>query len=269
MGKIFDAIFPMIANYRDNLKVRKKIHPTDDEGNKIEPEGILAHIENSNELDLKVLEDQYGETLRIKEKIEDKAKTNIIGISISITLIMGASGILSVVNDKYQLPILSWITFALMVVSIAYMLTAGILVIRLLTNENEVYVVNLNSLILGEEILRDDYDKCISQNRNKNTIRNNYLFTSYECIRNSLICLFAILLLTAAPLSFQSEEKNDNLLKFSQVYSFMYSSDAVDYIKKSNVQNDVENSILNVIGKSETNDMPQTFGIVAEHSKMF
>lgn len=173
MGKIFDAIFPMIANYRDNLKVRKKIHPTDDEGNKIEPEGILAHIENSNELDLKVLEDQYGETLRIKEKIEDKAKTNIIGISISITLIMGASGILSVVNDKYQLPILSWITFALMVVSIAYMLTAGILVIRLLTNENEVYVVNLNSLILGEEILRDDYDKCISQNRNKNTIRNN------------------------------------------------------------------------------------------------
>lgn len=51
--------------------------------------------------------------------------------------------------------------------------------------------------------------------------------------------------------------------------SFMYSSDAVDYIKKSNVQNDVENSILNVIGKSETNDMPQTFGIVAEHSKLF
>lgn len=39
--------------------------------------------------------------------------------------------------------------------------------------------------------------------------------------------------------------------------------------EKSNVQNDVENSILNVIGKSETNDMPQTFGIVAEHSKLF
>lgn len=103
----------------------------------------------------------------------------------------------------------------------------------------------------------------------QNWLRNRNLFTSYECIRNSLICLFAILLLTAAPLSFQSEEKNDNLLKFSQVYSFMYSSDAVDYIKKSNVQNDVENSILNVIGKSETNDMPQTFGIVAEHSKLF
>ena len=51
MGKIFDAIFPMIANYRDNLKVREKIHPTDDEGKEIEPEGILAHIENSNELD--------------------------------------------------------------------------------------------------------------------------------------------------------------------------------------------------------------------------
>lgn len=78
MGKIFDAIFPMIANYRDNLKVRKKIHPTDDEGNKIEPEGILAHIENSNELDLKVLEDQYGETLRIKEKLKTKPRLTLL-----------------------------------------------------------------------------------------------------------------------------------------------------------------------------------------------
>ena len=46
-----------------------------------------------------MLKEQYDETFNTKEKIEDKAKTNIIGISISITLIMGASGVLSILNS--------------------------------------------------------------------------------------------------------------------------------------------------------------------------
>ncbi len=269
MGKIFDMVFPMIANHRDNSSVRKNIHPTDDTGKEIAPEGILSYIENSDKLDLKILKEQYDETFRTKEKIEDKAKTNIIGVSISITLIMGASGMLSVLNNKYPFPILSWVAFALIVVSIVYMLTAGILVIRLLTDENEVYVVSLNSLALDGETLRNDYDKCISQNRNKNIIRNNYLFTSYECIRNSLVCLFIILVLTTAPLSFQHEEENDSLLYSSQPYSFMYSSSAVAYIKKNNVQGIVENTIFKVIGKVEASDTAQTFGIVEESNKLF
>ena len=269
MGKIFDALFPMIANYRANSIVRKKIHPKDDDGNDIEPEGILSYVENSDRLDLKILKEQYDETFKAKEKIEDKAKTNIIGVSISITLIMGASGMLSELNNKYPFPVFSWATFALIVVSIAYMLIAGILVIRLLTNENEVYVVSLNSIASSGETLRNDYDKRISQNRNKNIIRNNYLFTSYECIRNSLVCLFAILVLTITPISFQNEQGNDHLLCSSQPYSFMYSSVAVDYIQENNVQDIVEDTIFKVIKDVELDDAAQTFGIVEERNNLF
>ena len=47
MNRVFDAIFPMIANNRYNSQVRKKIHPIDEEGKDIESEGILHYIENS------------------------------------------------------------------------------------------------------------------------------------------------------------------------------------------------------------------------------
>lgn len=269
MNRVFDAIFPMIANYIYNSQVRKKIHPIDEEGKDIEPEGILHYIENSDKISLDILKEQYDETFNTKEKIEDKAKTNIIGISISITLIMGASGVLSILNSKYPIPILPWIAFALMVASIVYMLVAGILVIRLLTNENEVYVVSLSSLISGDEALRNEYDKCISQNRNKNTIRNNYLFTSYECIRNSLVCLFIILILTTIPLDFQNKGKNDSPLYPLKSYSIMYSSSAVDCIKEYDVQGIVENTILETIEKVGTNDSIQAFGVVEEANNLF
>lgn len=184
MNKVIDLVFPMISNYQVNADLRKKIHHKDENGQDIEPESILSYIENSDLINLDILKGWYDETFKAKEKIEDKAKTNIIGISISITLIMGASGILSVLNNKYPSPAVSWVAFVLIVVSIIYMLTAGILIIRLLTNENEIYMVTLSELASGGEILRDQYGKRISQNQNKNVIRNNYLFTSYECIRN-------------------------------------------------------------------------------------
>lgn len=49
----------------------------------------------------------------------------------------------------------------------------------------------------------------------------------------------------------------------------MYSSSAVDYIKKNNVQGIVENTIFKVIGKVEASDTAQTFGIVEESNKLF
>ena len=244
MGKIFDAIFPMVANYKVNKIVREKLHPKNEAGEYVEPEGVLSYIENSDKLNLETIKEQYNETFRVKDKLEDKAKTNIIGVTISITLIMGASGVLSVLNEKYPFPALSWILFLLIVISVAYMLTAGVLVIRLLTNENEVYIVKLSSLASDEATLRDDYDKRISQNQNKNTIRNNYIFTSYECIRNSLICLFIILILATIPFSSSSKNTDEVLTYSSQSYSFMYSSSAVDYIKENEVRVAVENAII-------------------------
>ncbi len=269
MNKVIDLVFPMISNCQANAKLRKKIHPKDENGQDIEPESILSYIENSDLINLDILKGWYDETFKAKEKIEDKAKTNIIGISISITLIMGASGILSVLNNKYLSPAVSWVAFVLIVVSIIYMLTAGILIIRLLTNENEIYMVTLSELALGGKILRDQYGKRISQNQNKNVIRNNYLFTSYECIRNSLVCLFVILILTTIPINLKSEDISDNALYQSETYSILYTSSVVDYIQKHDAQNIVERSIFEAVERIEKNNNAQALGIIDEKNHLF
>lgn len=269
MNKVIDLVFPMISNCQANANLREKIHPKDENGQDIEPESILSYIENSDQINLDILKDRYDETFKTKEKIEDKAKTNIIGISISITLIMGASGILSVLNNKYLSPAVSWVAFVLIVVSIIYMLTAGILIIRLLTNENEVYMVTLSELASGGEILRDQYGKRISQNQNKNVIRNNYLFTSYECIRNSLVCLFVILILTTIPIDLKSDDISDNALYQSETYSIMYTSSAVDYIQKHDAQSIVERSIFEAVERIEKNNNAQALGIIDEKNHLF
>lgn len=269
MNKVIDLVFPMISNCQANAKLRKKIHPKDENGQDIEPESILSYIENSDLINLDILKGWYDETFKAKEKIEDKAKTNIIGISISITLIMGASGILSVLNNKYLSPAVSWVAFVLIVVSIIYMLTAGILIIRLLTNENEIYMVTLSELALGGEILRDQYGKRISQNQNKNVIRNNYLFTSYECIRNSLVCLFVILILTTIPINLKSEDISDNALYQSETYSILYTSSVVDYIQKHDAQSIVERSIFEAVERIEKNNNAQALGIIDEKNHLF
>lgn len=269
MNKVIDLVFPMISNCQANANLRKKIHPKDENGQNIEPESILTYIEYSDLINLDILKGRYDETFKAKEKIEDKAKTNIIGISISITLIMGASGILSVLNNKYLSPAVSWVAFVLIVVSIIYMLTAGILIIRLLTNENEIYMVTLSELASGGEILRDQYGKRISQNQNKNVIRNNYLFTSYECIRNSLVCLFVILILTTIPINLKSEDISDNALYQSETYSILYTSSAVDYIQKHDAQSIVERSIFEAVERIEKNNNAQALGIIDEKNHLF
>lgn len=271
MGKFLDAVFPLVPLYRANKVVRQKIHPKNENGKDIEPSGILSFIENADNLSSEIIKEQYNETFKVKEKLEDKAKTNIIGVTISITLIMGASGVLSTLNKKYPSPIFSWILFFLIMFSVAYMVTAGILVIRLLNNENEVYIVELSSLAADEMRLRDDYDKCISQNQNKNTIRNNYIFTSYECIRNSLICLFVILILIALPTNSLSKETEETLTYSSQLYSFMYSSSAVDYVKmnENEIRMAVEDAIIDTIEDIAPKDLSKTFGIVDDNSRLF
>lgn len=269
MGKILDVVFPMIANHKANKALYEKIHPKNEAREDIKPAGVLCNVDNADKFSMETLKEQYAATFKTKDKLEDKAKTNIIGITISITLIMGASGILSTLNKKYSSLLLSWILFALFLITVAYMLTAGLLVIRLLISENEIYVVKLNSLASGGMELRDDYDMCISLNQIKNTIRNNHIFTSYECIRNALVCLFIVLVLVAVPINMPKDNTDKELIYSSQSYSFLFSSSAVDYLKDNEIRDAVEKVIVSTINTSKPNEETQTFGIVDNRNNLF
>lgn len=220
MSKIIDIVFPMYANHKDNKVLRKKISDAGDD-----LDNLLSHIENADAINTDVLKKQYDDTFYMKEKIEDKAKTNVIGVTIAITLIMGASGILNTISEKFPMSFFSWLSFVLLVVAVIYFLMAGIIAVKVLVDENIVYTVALSSFASNETTLRSDYYKCITQNRMQNLIRNNSVYTSYECIRNALVCLFVILLLATIPIEFQQSNTNKNSVH--EQYSFTLSSETV------------------------------------------
>lgn len=189
----------------------------------------------------------YHDTFKIKDKLEDKAKTNVVGVTIAITLIMGASGVINTIYGKFPIPTIKWIAFGFLSAAVIYMIAAGLLAIRVLITDNKMFFVNLESFATGDQALSQKYNDCIKLNKHQNTMRNNTVFTSYECIRNSLVCLFLILILVSVPIisptSNEAQERNIGKVS-NEEYQFLYSAKAVDFIKSSDIQDVVEETII-------------------------
>lgn len=270
MIKIFNIIFPFYENWKAKKTIQTKMFPRNEQGEETMPTGILEDIENSDKISTEKLKELYDNTFKTKDKLEDKAKTNIIGITISISLIIGASGLLSSINTKFENSFIALFAIVLLIASVTYMIFAGLLVIHVLIDENETYNVNLSSIADGKELLRDDYDKCIAQNRRKNNIRNNYVFTSYACIRNSLACLFVILLFIAIPDSLSNNCQSDDIkVHSSQTYVFSFTSSTIDYLKENDVRDIVERAVISAMEKTQSDEGDGTFGIIDVSNMLF
>ena len=191
MNRIFDIIFPFHANFKANAIIKSRMRPNDEIEGSVIPSGVLQRVDCPDNIRNEVLEDLYKQTFKTKDKLEDKAKSNVMGITISVSLIVGSTNLLSYVNSEAE----RLYIIILLIISVFYMIVSGWLVIHMLIDENETYVIKLNSLAEGGGSLRADYDQCILLNQYKNLIRNNYLFASYACIRNALISLFIMFLL--------------------------------------------------------------------------
>ena len=244
MNKLIEIIFPLYANYIANGKVRKRIDNLIKRQNSPDEDTTESVVD---EVDIEVYREMYHDTFKIKDKLEDKAKTNVVGVTIAITLIMGASGVINTIYGKFPIPTIKWIAFGFLSAAVIYMIAAGLLAIRVLITDNKMFFVNLESFATGDQALSQEYNDCIKLNKHQNTMRNNTVFTSYECIRNSLVCLFLILILVSVPIisptSNEAQERNIGKVS-NEEYQFLYSAKAVDFIKSSDIQDVVEETII-------------------------
>jgi hypothetical protein len=244
MNKLIEIIFPLYANYIANGKVRKRIDNLIKRQNSPDEDTTESVVD---EVDIEVYREMYHDTFKIKDKLEDKAKTNVVGVTIAITLIMGASGVINTIYGKFSIPTIKWIAFGFLSAAVIYMIAAGLLAIRVLITDNKMFFVNLESFATGDQTLSQEYNDCIKLNKHQNTMRNNTVFTSYECIRNSLVCLFLILILVSVPIisptSNEAQERNIGKVS-NEEYQFLYSAKAVDSIKSSDIQDVVEETII-------------------------
>ena len=262
IGKVLvtirDAAFPLYDNWKVNKKLREKLE---------NEEGILPYIENADRVTIEQLKERYEGTIQTKDKLEDKAKTNVAGITIAVTLIMGASGLLDTVIKKYPIPELQWTSFVLLLLSIAYLIIAGILSIMVLIAENVLYTVDLSCMADGGDRLKQAYDKRVGQNQNQNLIRNNYIYSSYECIRNALLCLFVIFLLSSVPIAPVTHEAS--LQINDSPYSFVYSAETIPKLEDGISQKAVEESILYAMENYISEDTVDVIGIIDDKQNLF
>jgi hypothetical protein len=246
VNELVKKIFPLIGNIQDNKKIKNKLDLLDS------GKADLEYMKEYNTLSIDQLKDFYNDTFEIKNKLEDKAKINIVGLTISISLILGLSNLITEINESFGM---NWITIIVIILSFfsfGYMVTAGILSMAVLVKENSVYKIWPKDLLLGEEKLKEIYALNTEMNINKNIIRNNYTYTSYECIINSLICLSIIFLLSLLPIN----DHQLNHLSYSANDSDRYINYKIIYTENSTIEchkinkDTLEEMVTDIISRS-------------------
>ncbi|WP_270505851.1 hypothetical protein [Paraclostridium sordellii] len=202
-------ILPMFYNcecekkLRDKEKVLSSMDSEDVYNYELE---YIKFNENSN---IDYVIDEYDDSISRKKQFEDKAKSNLIAISISVSIILGLIKPLNEVYDKYNCKIVNIFLMILGVLAVILMLYGGNLSLKVLMEKNIIYKVRKSQLEEEGESLKKVYGMYGELNDINNTIRNNYINTSYKCIRNALIILSVIFIIGIIPYNNSSKEKSE------------------------------------------------------------
>lgn len=228
MNKILTFILPWIENKQINKTLKNQMSTMSDINTTFDQykDEEDIYIENKE-----AILEEYNRTIDIKDKLEDKAKANIVAFTVSISLILGLSALISSIYGDIDYKYVHYIIFTITIVGMVFMIIASLLSINMLNNENIVYMPNLLEFNKSEIELYKIYMKSVDLNKKQNLIRNNMIFTSYECIRNSIFCFFIVFIISILPY------REPNYIKINYEYDntkIAYSVQAIG-INDSNV----------------------------------
>lgn len=258
---ILYAIFPVLGNKSVNDKLRSRIINSNGQNNE-ELQTPLGMSDNPDVITDETLKNQYAEALKTKDKFEDKAKATIVCVTVSVSLIMGASGLLTTVASRFDYPFVKWLSYALFLYAVLSMIAAAIMDIKVIANENIIYTFPMDC---PEEKVRETYNLCVGQNVTQNYIRNNYVFTAYECIRNALICLFVIMALAVIPINMGQTSIPTSKTNVQRSYSYVEST--LHQLAHYDVE-EIKDIIENALPAIQTID-GEIYSIVDNANKLF
>jgi len=206
-----ENIFPFLGNNDSNKKIMCKI---DDIFDKDLEQIDLKRMNCAGDLSkisVEIVKSTYDETLERKKTIEDKAKVNVLGVTIFSSLITALSTSIIKLYSFAENDIMKYILFFFGVLAIFYMLYGGILSLEVLMSKSKIYLLNEEDQILKRNFKKRAYARSIDLNGYSNLIRNNYITSSYQCIRNGLYILLIIFSLALLPVlkdNTNMQEKN-------------------------------------------------------------
>lgn len=182
-----DSICPYSSNIKCERKIRerqKRILNTDEFDEKIKVE----YRDVVKQHDVKKLKVIYEDALTAKGKLEDKAKSMTLAITVSVTLILGLIDKILKMFETINFVLIRELIASISIVASWYMIIAGLVSAKVFLTDIMVYKIDDT-----DGNLLQQYQKNIILNRLSNIVRSNYIYTAYECLRNSLILLFALL----------------------------------------------------------------------------
>ncbi|MCG3670129.1 hypothetical protein L5F33_07645 [Aliarcobacter butzleri] len=186
--KLLYFVFPIIELKKAEKKILK-----DDAENEID-------IDYSKS-DKSIIEKIYNDTFEIKKLIDDKAKTGIIGVTITV-------GLISSISTNFEN--LSFVSILLYIIALVYSFISGYLSLTLLSNKNIIYKLKTDDAFLEENELKEAMIINTKLNIKHNVNRQNYVYSSYRHLIYSLVIMVFAFLLNIC-FSQKSTEKNQNI----------------------------------------------------------
>lgn len=162
---------------------------------------------NNLNIEDKVLLDTLNDTVEKKKTLEDKAKSTLIAITISTTLIANILKFIQDINGNSVFVMILLLTIGFL--SLLYMVVAGLLSLYCISEVNSVAVMYPEDYLLPEEEKKTQIADNIEYNFLNNLKRNNLMATSYKCIIVSLLFLIVFFVISSVTIGFGFNSQDD------------------------------------------------------------
>jgi len=243
MVKIMNYLFPFYNLNKSSKIINEKIK-------KLNEEACYNYefASNNEEVDEEILLNILRDTIENKKILEDKAKSTLIAITISSTLIINLLNFYQNIKDKFSI-LFALVGFACLL----YMIIAGILSLYSIGEINTISIMFPEDYLLNSQDRRKQIADNIEYNYLNNLKRNNCMITSYNCMISSISLLLLIFIISIFVLGL--EKKNNN--EYQKFYDEIESIDNKIYVisdeisKINNDLIDVQQDISNFIKNEE------------------
>ena len=200
-------LFPLYKTENANKKIFNDIQSLKQQ-NKLSKNG--SYMGNYIGLSLIDAKAYLESTLDKKKNLEERAKSHILGVTIAVTLVTVLCKLLVDLNSMNYLIGYKLVLFIISLYVIVQMTLSGLSSMKIISDITVQYELFPDDTNLPDNELLDLIALDTELNVKYNIIRNNYLSSSYESIKKSLIGLVSLFIIMTFPIN---ATENDYSLK--------------------------------------------------------
>lgn len=200
LKKIIYWIFPYFEMRHANKKITRKVKEL--KGNLDNDESYLSpYMKSFVGIPVKEAEKIFNSIISNRKSLEEKAKINVLIVTIAVTVILGLTSFLFTIQEKISDNALFIIFMAfLFILSLFYLISGSISSLATLNSgeSKEIYnmspldyqyIAGITDLLEREKEIRYFYSRYAELNMTVNWKINNYISCTYANIRNALVIL--------------------------------------------------------------------------------